>query len=31
MQNSDAESVLIHHRDIALFREVRRTTAGNVD
>ena len=30
-QNSDADSVLIHHRDIALLREVRCTTAGNVN
>ena len=25
-QNSDAESVLIHHQDIALLREVRSAT-----
>ena len=29
-QNSDADSVLIHHQDIALLHEVRRTTAGIV-
>jgi len=29
-QNSDAESVLMHHRDIALFREVRSLITENV-
>ena len=29
-QNSNAESVLIHHRDIALLREVRRTATVDV-
>jgi len=29
-QNSDAESVLMHHRDIALFREVRWLNTGIV-
>jgi len=29
-QNSDAESVLMHHRDIALFREVRCLNTGIV-
>ena len=30
-QNSDADSALIHHRDIALLREVRSKTMGSVN
>ena len=29
-QNSDAEFVVIHHRDITLLREVRHTATGDV-
>ena len=30
-QSSDADSVLIYHRDIALLHKVRSTTTGNID
>lgn len=30
-QNSDANSALIHHRDIVLLREVRRTAMGSAN